>query len=206
MGIDAEMFVRTRQGYTEEQVRHMAHDLAEAFGHDRFIVIRPEQGYSWIPNGRHCLELVDVYEQDGPPIHPENGEQFIRVHTSTRYYGKGYERGDWPFIDGVIRWLKMRIPDAEVWYGGDSSGVCAIQMDDAERQNLWELFAKVGHQPYEQHFGGRAARPDCDFCLRPMVEYGWGPREAVRFRCAGCGHTLITTDGGETFQPPESND
>ena len=204
MGIDAEMFVKTKQEYTSEQVRHMAHNLAEAFGHGRFTIIRPERGYSWLPNGQHCLELVTEYEQDGPPISPENGEQFIRVHMGTRYYGEGYERGDLPFITGVARWLEARIPDAEVWYGGDSSGVCASHFDKAYREKLWDLFCKTGHEPYQHYFAsGRATRPDCDFCLKPMVEFGWGPGEIVRFRCAGCGHVLITADGGETFQVPE---
>lgn len=206
MGVDAEMFVRTRSGYIPEQVREMAHDLAEAFGYSHFVIARPGK-HSWLPQGRHALELVDVYEQDGPPIYPCVGEQFIQVHLFTRYYGKGYERGNWPFIDGVIRWLKMRIPDAEVWYGGDSSGICAELMDEAARNKLWRLFVKAGHKPYVHYdgWGHDREKPTCDFCSAPMANYLWGPSGRRGFCCHGCGLKLWTDDGGKTFYEPEDD-
>lgn len=204
MGVDAEMFVRTRQNYTGEQVRKMAHNLAEAFGHKRFMISRPGE-WDFYPNGKHCLELVDEYEQDGPSEFPAEGEQLIQVNLYTRYYGRGYERGDWPFIYSVARWLEARIPDAKVWYGGDSSGVLAYPLDDATKDELWTLFCGVGHEPYTHFFGRQAKRPNCDFCGAPMVEYYWG-RPTVGFSCHGCGHRLFTDDGGGTFYEPQKED
>ena len=204
MGVDAQMFVKTGQEYTVEQVGKLAHDLAEAFGHGRFNIARPGE-YPWWPEGQHCLELVACYEQDGPPIRPEAEEQIIEVHLSVRYYGKGYERGDWPFIDAVARWLEARIPDAEVWYGGDSSGVLASPIRE-HRRDLWALFCGVGHVPYVHYFSRASARPTCDFCLAPMPQFSWGPNDRAGFSCHGCGHRLFTDDGGKTFYEPPKGD
>lgn len=45
----------------------------------------------------------------------------VEVQTLDRYYGKGYERGDWPRIYGGIRVLQAAFPEARVFYGSDSS-------------------------------------------------------------------------------------
>lgn len=200
MGIDAEMFVRTKAKITKEQVRDLAYHLGSAFGADRFWIFK-DRGEGIPP--RHCLEIVNKYDQDGPTIKPEKGETFIRVHPATRYYGEGYERGDLPFLIMLAEWLERNIPGGEVWYGGDSSGVCAEKFDKRARKRYLDLYCKVGHHPYSGAFdtdhGDGVKAPICKFCWKKMRRYGWGKNYAP-FHCSGCGESVVTRDGGKTFE------
>lgn len=46
----------------------------------------------------------------------------IEVNTGMRYYGPGYERGDWPTIAGAILCLRAALPlGCRVFYGGDTT-------------------------------------------------------------------------------------
>src|SRR5687768_4454456 len=102
MGVDAQMLVRTRTTRSAAEVRRLSVDLAEAFGHGEFWIWEDFENENGT-KGRHALEIVPVYTQDGDDIVPEKGEQFIEVHIATRYYGKGYERGDLPLIIAVAQ-------------------------------------------------------------------------------------------------------
>lgn len=198
MGIDAEMFVRTKEQVTKEQVLNWAYEIGSAFGSKRFFGIRPDQGWG---DPRHHLVIIDEYHQDGPSIFPDEGETFIRVYLWTQYYGPEYERGDLPLIINVARWLEEKIPSAEVWYGGDSSGVLAKPFGVAEREGLWKHFIAVGHAPYSDYFdrtdGVKA--PICDMCDKALRCNGWGQNWRL-FYCSGCGRELETRDGGTTYQ------
>jgi hypothetical protein len=130
MGIDACMLIKTRADITPEQLYEWTVDLKDAFD--------SPFGYS--------LGIIDEYRQDGPTILPARGETLIEVGMMGRYYGKGYERGDLLAIVGLADWLDRRIPQSEVWYGGDS--VCMELFDAGARQELWEYFCTVGHKPY----------------------------------------------------------
>lgn len=202
MGIDAEMFVRTKAKVTKEEVREWAYRLGEAFGPDNFWIWKDKDRI------RHCLELTGVYHQDGPEIKPEHGEVFIQVHPATRYYGRGYERGNLPFLAAIAEWLEANIPGAEVWYGGDSSGVEAKKFNRAARQKLLQHFYKYGHSPYHR-FDGLLSKdgleaPLCKCCWKKMRQFGWGQNYAA-FNCDGCGESTVTKDGGKTFVPHEDN-
>lgn len=190
MGIDAEMFVRTRQPLTPEQVRILAFRLGETFGADSFYRDRE--------NMRHHLVVVDRYEQDGPDLLPEPGEQFLRVHLWTRYYGVGYERGDLPFIVALAAWLETNIPGGEVWYGGDSSGVCAKPFGQRQRNALFRHFARQGHEPYAGSFDrslGRGDRPVCGLCRQPMRQTMFSAGTDGGYTCVGCGHEMERRGG-----------
>ena len=88
---------------------------------------------------------ADDYEHDGE-IHwqclefeGETGWTRPRVvaNITPRFYGEGYERGDWPAIYGAIRLLQAAFPQARVFYGGDTD-------DNAEEvtpRRLAELWA-----------------------------------------------------------------
>ena len=189
MGIDAELLVRTRPGLSTVEVRHLAVDLVEAFWSERFVVIRPD---SFWPNGRHALEIVESWEQDGPTIFPDPGEQFIRVNLATRYYGPSYERGDLPSIVMIADWLERRIADAHIWYGGDSSGVLAEPFGKTEREAMIDHFSTHGHRPYSG-FGMRSAGDEtCSFCAgNKLVACRWGGR-GNGYVCGGCDlHRLV---------------
>lgn len=227
MGVDARMFARhSGQALTPTEVRQLASRLAATLGVNSFMVMRPGS-MPWYPEGRHALTLVptfeeiaaddqehaawvrreaggqvgmttQVYTQDGPPILSKPGEQFIEVHLWTRFYGPGYERGDWPAIRATSEWLERHIPGCEVYYGGDSSGICAAHLDGPAREHLTTHYLTHGHEPYR---GGRGSAPiHCDFCLRGMHDVGGG--QGRRFwRCDGCDLKTITV-GAERHDLP----
>lgn len=196
MGIDAEMLVKTRRDdITPDAVRRWAFELAASFGHKSLYVRRPDPGRD---AGRHCLEVVENYLQDGPAIVAEQGETLIRCHLSTRYYAEHYPRGDLPLILAVARWLRDRIPGAEVWYGGDSSSVLAEPLTDERSAELWAHFVRDGWRAYwdPASIGG----PCCDFCLAPMWHSGGGGDPPTRsYSCDGCGLMVsVGADGKVT--------
>lgn len=47
-----------------------------------------------------------------------------------RYYGPGYERGDWPRIYAMIRALKAALPECTIHYGGDTDDESPEATDD----------------------------------------------------------------------------
>ena len=167
MGIDAQMFIKTREKVTEKQVRQKAYLLAGAFGKQCFYI-----GVNWCGERRAALEIIETYQQDGPPVAPEDGETLIECHLRTRYYGEGYARGDYNFIKGVAEWLEHHFPDCEVYYGGDSSGVIAECFDKERRAELWLHFCGDVNS-YGRHFDKQLVL--CSFCEMPMVIGTWSP-------------------------------
>ncbi len=193
MGVDAQMFIRTRETITEERLKILSWQICESFGSTWFLVSRPGE-WSWLPEGRRALTLCERYEQDGPDILPEPGESFVEVHLSCRYYGPQYERGPLPIILAIARWLRSHI-HGEVWYGGDSSGFCAEPMiDDA----LWGHFAEVGHRPYVGYFN-RASIMLCDWCDAPInFNIYLGSEKTERGTCPACGQMFERAVGAAT--------
>lgn len=204
MGIDAEMLVRTRQQFTPREVRNLSVDLVEAFGTELFLLIpdwAPDEDYEneFTPPadapGRHALRLIKFYQQDGPDIHPEPGESFIELSLMGRYYGEGYERGSITDYLAMAEWLERRIPDARVFYGGDSSGVLAEPFDRAARERIFAHFCRVGHKPYRGGFnamldGTPDGRPACGFCGPRMTETG-GSRDYSFYGCGSCEEGVV---------------
>jgi hypothetical protein len=196
MGIDAELLVRIKGKASDDQVRIWAYDLASAFGANRFMIDREQK---W--DGHHCLIVVDEWLQDGPTIVPEEWETFLKVNIWQRYYGEGYERGDLPFIIAVADYLERKIPNSSIWYGGDSSGVCAEPFGKGRRKELFDYFVKFGHKPYQRGFkmGDQATDPECSFCKEPMIYYGWG-RDGTLFYCSGCNWRVRISKEGKIVE------
>lgn len=199
MGVDAQMLLRSKKIRTEREVREHSVALVDAF-FGAFIVSRPGQ-WSWHPNGCHALEIVTEYQQDGDTITPADGEQLIEAHLSGRYYGVGYERGNLPQTLAIASWLKVRMPECEVWYGGDSSGFCAEPLTDARISALWAHFVSHGHRPY---FGHRNQfmtdtpkhAPRCSFCAELEMDERMYAQGRTGFECAACGaRVLVHADG-----------
>lgn len=132
MGIDACMFSRYRGGKpSPEQLKLWSWDLCRAIGAQHFL-IQPEKGRAALSLTRRYTDdgVVDdgkTYTQNGPDIVAEPGEWLVEVSLWTRYYGVGYERGNWQVIVHTAEWLERFI--GPVWYGGDSSGVEATLFD-----------------------------------------------------------------------------
>lgn len=186
MGIDAEMFVRVPFKPTEAQLRDWHFRLGSAFHHKLWIFKRRD-GF---PQDPYLLFPVDVWEQDGDDIVPDDGETFLRFRPQTRFYGIGYERGDLPTILMLAEFVERLVPGGEVWYGGDSSGVCAERFDAPARNALFDHFVAVQCNPYYSDRGslmiGKAPNPECPYCKVPCPQFGFGGSYSSH-SCQACG-------------------
>lgn len=224
MGVDAEMFVRIRgraNWLREEDLLKASYELASTLGSDNFLITigRFPDEPKW---QHHALSIIrplqdkadaadhglneahigrTVWTQDGPTIVAENDEQFVRVHLGTRYYGEDYARGNWPIIRATTEWLEKRFPMGAVWYGGDSSGICAEHLTRERREQLNDFFLSSGRKTYERYFArpvdevtGTPA-PQCPACNVTTIHCGGGQGEAFWY-CDGCGKKAVTSKSG----------
>lgn len=214
MGVDAKMFARVPRAVPDDEVRALRIALGDAFGAKKFWIFRGKNGgeaplddaYSeecGFDSGRHCIERVREFTQDGEKILPREGETLLRVYPASRYYGIGYERGDLPFLLALARFLRDKT-GGEVWYGGDSSGICAQVLDQAYEAELWAHFVEHQHKPYRHAMswdsGDGIPTAFCAFCNQAMHRYGSGNGGLFApFSCEGCGADVETRDGGKTW-------
>lgn len=200
MGVDAEMFFKVPYNLTDEEINDAAYRLADAVGADHFFISLDGKF-----GGKHlALSRVALIEQDGPTIIPEEDETFIKVHLWGRYYGPHYERGGlWTYIATAI-WIEHNIREAAVYYGGDSSGVCAEPFNEDSREELINHWTVHGHRPYRESFGRMGSndipQPEgCGMCNHKMTRCGWG-KDFASYYCPGCGMYKKTHDNGETWE------
>lgn len=186
MGIDAQMLLKVPGKVNSKQVKKWSYDVCEAFLSDNFFIDRERK--------RHALSITKEFTQDGDSIIPNIDETLIEVNLWTRYYGEGYERGNFPLIKTLAEYFEKKIEGCKVYYGGDSSGVCAELFDKKRRESMFEHFVDRGHKEY--HFN-TAQGPECEFCEHPMIQYGWGGGYEA-FRCAGCGYKYEVREGVKT--------
>ena len=195
MGVDAVIRVVVNDPLDAVAMRQVSADLVEAFGERHFWLWRPGE-YDAYPDGRHAINAVEPDDGD----FGLSGAQVLDVNVSSRYYGPGYERGNWPLIDGVCQWLGLRLPAAQVFYGGDSGSELALVTPEF-REFMWRHFTAVGHTPYREMFTYEVGKRCCAFCAdRPMEHYGFGGGGLyAAWRCGGCGLDEVTRDGGLTW-------
>lgn len=98
MGVDAQIYAEG--DITDEQVEAANLYLAERCGAMRWA-------YREDPN-EPLLHWTDYPERR------------LEVFTGSRYYGPGYERGDWPVIYACIVALRAALPHCKVFYSGDT--------------------------------------------------------------------------------------
>lgn len=230
MGIDAEMYVTTPYHYSKEELQRWNYTIGDALGkhHGGPVWVTRKDSYTkeHVYPLHDCAEMPYYYHGDEVAAKEEGwepnvigqdhmdrsldvrakpGEHMLQVRLFTRYYGEGYERGDLWGILATAAWLDQNIPNATVYYGGDSSGVLIEPFGWQERVKLVKHWATVGHEPYNRGFdtdlsGRKIERPICDMCNVPLIRYGWGPDGFGSFSCSGCGLKLVTRDEGVTFK------
>ena len=79
----------------------------------------------------------------------ENGEEAQFV-TLSRYYGPGYERGNWPDIYGYVRLTQAAFPGHEVYYGSDSGYRLGLLVTEEFLQSLWDWYLGPHGNDYHQ--------------------------------------------------------
>lgn len=220
MGVDARMFARLRgeNRIKPERVLPLSVDLCKTIGAGSFMITKGSEYAFGHPH--HALSIIPpldektaaeyevpeltgrvVWFQDGEPIIAEPDEQFLEVHLMTRYYGPDYARGNWMMIRTVAEWLESHIPGAAVWYGGDSSGICAEPFGPAERDEINRFFLNSGHRSYRSAFDGifrqRLSPPICTCCEVAMSDTGGGgPDKRTFWYCDGCDGKVVTFGTG----------
>ena len=132
MGIDAKIIIRkvSRDYCTQDKIKELNDALIKEFGISPF--------WRGLYNEYRALDMTltryrekddpipgSVYRQDGKSIFADDCECLLQIYTWSRFYGPGYERGDLLHLIALAEWVEKTIPGAEVWYGGDSSGICA---------------------------------------------------------------------------------
>jgi hypothetical protein len=150
VGIDAQLFIR-RSGpaWSAPDVTALVDRAVAELGSDMFLTgysifgtgpgpfficpsveeFRAARRKSDVDFSRELLELAGqppgapVWQPDGPLLVGRPEEQFVCVLLLERYFFFDYPQGDWPRIERVVKWLRLHVPDGEIWYGGDSSGV-----------------------------------------------------------------------------------
>lgn len=97
VGIDCEIYV-------EGEVTEEGLSVAEAY------MMKRVPSFKWRDDENDVLLSVHEYP-----------EPRVVVNTLARYYGEGYERGDWPEIYAAIRAMQGAFPERTVFYMGDVS-------------------------------------------------------------------------------------
>lgn len=137
-------------------------------------------------------------------VEAASGETLLSITLWSRYYGVGYERVDLLTICAIAEWCERNIQGCEVWYGGDSSGVCITPFPEAERKVLRNhLYSSDGRSYFSYDKRSEPPLPprsDCKLCIpdHEPSRFGWGAAYAA-YNCAGCGKRFITNDGGLTW-------
>lgn len=225
MGIDAAILIRKvpKRVVTDEWLRETSWLMCQSLGADRFWFHDDQpplhKSKFYAEDAEHYglkgkkLEDGDVYTQDGPPIVAEEGECLLEVSMWSRWYGIGYERGDLIFLCSIAEWFEANLPECEVWYGGDSSGVEAEPFTEVMRKKLKNhLYSGKGRDYFNNFDKPSAINPEgdrhefgkpkpCAIC--PGGTYhgfrnGWGTSYAL-YSCPGCGKSAKTTDSGQTW-------
>lgn len=196
MGVDAVIRCQLTRPVTDKEIKQWSYRLGDAAGSDFFWLDRAK--------GRMALNLREDYE-----AYPEKKiiNTVLEVSTMSRYYGPGYERGDWPRIAATLIWMTHNLPGV-TYYGGDNCDDL-LEATPGFIQEMFDYWSTSGHIPYR--FTGPVPNysfsikenhpypwPVCGLCDEQMSQCGFGTNYA-NFVCLGCGYTRKTRDNGATW-------
>lgn len=176
MGMDA--IIEFKYSPTKHDLVDLSYRMKEALFHTHIFYEKEEPAFS------------PVEEYDEATESFVSNEEFLSVNTWQRWYGPGYERGDWPSLSMAIRWLLINVgPD--VYYYSDYAErrpENTITFSDlAELDGHW---AHVGGLPYRGYLNKSSVRSDeetgSDCCGFPTEARSWGP-DGVGYYCPSCG-------------------
>lgn len=216
MGVDARILLVVKDKPSPEELKRWSWALGASVGAEK-LWLDKEKGrpaitlsYDFDKDGNKVY-TGKTFHQDGDPIVAEE-EWLLVVHTWTRYYGVGYERGDLLGLCAIAEWCEVNIPNCEVWYGGDSSGVLAEPWPEIKRRQLRRHMYSSEGRAYYRHFESAGfPTPDCCSLCVGSVGFnrnGWGgggTTEYIAVSCPGCGESFASRNGGQTWTKPEKD-
>jgi hypothetical protein len=189
MALDIDIVIKRKNRPSDKDLRELQYHLMHRFGMDTFRMIGED--------GAERKRFVDVVEGG-------DGTFGIRLFLRSRYYERGYERGDGLRAAMMLLYLIRAYPDAEVWYGSDGVEEYGEdffdQYDEQKALQLLYHSLDVGRLPYLREMDevlnaeDRTESPVCSFCGIPMIRTNMNP-ESASFFCAGCGEELKLTGG-----------
>jgi hypothetical protein len=207
MGVDARILIKIteqKSWLNPAQLRRTSSQLTNVIGPEYFF-LRPEED-------RHALSFVleetrkwaekypdeypefnpniAIWSQDGDDIVAEPNEQFIEVHVGGRYYGENYARGDWKSLSWIMMWCMFNIQDCEIWYGGDSSGICVEHMTSERMNQMTKYYLTAGN---DQYWMNSKTKYPCEFCGTGTTCSGGGNGIGY-WHCDSCGSQWVTHD------------
>lgn len=133
MGVDVELYAENRNNLSQEDLDRVNEYISPSDdGWERFEIVERE------------IELESEKIK----------KEFIYFKTLSRYYGVGYERGNWTELTGIINILRQ-LSGGLVWYFPDHSRFREIYNKPFTREDQKELdkhFAEVQERPYREKF------------------------------------------------------
>jgi hypothetical protein len=92
--------------------------------------------------------FVDFYD-DAPSISPCDSDWpgYLEMSMAERYWGQGYERGNFIGIAALLDYL-VRVFPGDVFYGSDMLDMPTTMTWQEEREILWQHFASDGFNGY----------------------------------------------------------
>lgn len=149
-------------------------------GADAMFIVQTKKNISL---ERVRWELIDAFDDKYITVEraSHNPDHTI-IESLGRYYGPGYERGDWPALRAKILWLRARFGE-EVMYTSDAAydpDSPLFPTTDEEIAEIDAHFNEHGHTPYrlyskKEHCGG------------PMA-IEWTQRNSRQIGCIVCDH------------------
>ncbi len=217
MGIDTRILIRVKPPHlTPPEIERVSYALSSCIGADHFWLQKAEfKEGKFVPGRTALCEILPeteeyypedkgkvVFRQDGDSIYPEPDEQFLELHLWSRYYGPGYARGNWMVLRTTFQLLARLLPGAEIWYGGDSSGVLAEPVMIRGQPTPW--FEKIdncwfdsGRESYT-HTGrmwlSKGESLICPTCNHHCANIGGGGSKTFYY-CYGCETNYVTSQG-----------
>lgn len=213
MGIDATMYVKTREPVTREQLVPISYHLLQQWrehlyaGPTRWhgpFTTQAIQALRFVEDDPFAREegfdAVEELMYDIPVSHRDKVATWIRVALHGRLYDEAYREGEALAYVAIAAWLESAIPGAVVFYGGDDGG--GLEVLDRERR--CELLTDyLENAPSEEGTG-----PACTLCTYPMHRVGSGENNEGQadarlgeFQCLGC--LAVVALPGDLVHAPE---
>ena len=153
MGLDAIIWFTgpVGEGLDRKELRA---DMIDAFdfADNEWFDVTYEQGYpkNVLVGG---LEGENEYRYEGIPEFPQDRHVYS-IGVGYRFYDEHYERGPWPAIYSILRFLMERTKawGGKVYYGNDCSDIIC-QATEESLNETWRHFSLYGHQPYREKRG-----------------------------------------------------
>lgn len=136
MGVDVRLFGENKRNLTQKQLDEVNDVLLQAYeakDFEKFVLVEKE------------------FDQEG--IQETRKEIWIEFNTSMRYYGKGYERGNWSYLTGIINIMRA-LSGGRIYYFSDHfhlQEMLDFPFTIENQQEIDRYFVEVQEHPYRDN-------------------------------------------------------